>query len=60
VPWSRLPAVRAAAPEFYDELYYHRSWTKLLFHILFDPSFKLHNRIMRPAPARRTKSRQVD
>ena len=33
VPWSRLPKVRALAPEFYDHLYYHRSWTKLLFHV---------------------------
>jgi sphingolipid delta-4 desaturase len=52
VPWSRLPAVRAAAPEFYDHLYYHRSWTKLLFHVLFSRSFQLHNRIVRPMPER--------
>jgi sphingolipid delta-4 desaturase len=52
VPWSRLPAVRAAAPEFYDHLYYHRSWTRLLFHILFSPEFRLHNRIVRPMPER--------
>ena len=52
VPWSRLPAVRAAAPEFYDQLYYHRSWTKLLFHILFSRQFRLHNRIVREMPAR--------
>ena len=50
VPWSRLPAVRAAAPEFYDQLYHHRSWTKLLFHILFSSKFRLHNRIVRPMP----------
>jgi sphingolipid delta-4 desaturase len=50
VPWSRLPEVRAAAPEFYDNLYYHRSWTKLLFHVLFSPEFRLHNRIVRPMP----------
>jgi sphingolipid 4-desaturase/C4-monooxygenase len=54
VPWSRLPAVRAAAPEFYNELYYHRSWTKLLFHILFSRQFRLHNRIVRPMPERMT------
>ncbi|MFL6726098.1 MAG: fatty acid desaturase [Sphingomicrobium sp.] len=52
VPWSRLPAVRAAAPEFYDQLYYHRSWTKLLFHILFSRQFRLHNRIVRGMPER--------
>ena len=50
VPWSRLPAVRAAAMEFYDHLYYHRSWTKLLFHVLFSRKFRLHNRIVRPIP----------
>ncbi|HEX4800071.1 MAG: fatty acid desaturase [Myxococcales bacterium] len=50
VPWSRLPAVRAAAPEFYDHLYHHRSWTKLLFQVLFSSKFSLHNRIVRPMP----------
>jgi sphingolipid delta-4 desaturase len=50
VPWSRLPAVRAAAPEFYDHLYHHRSWTKLLLHVLFSGRFRLHNRIVRPMP----------
>src|SRR6478672_6904064 len=50
VPWSRLPAVRALEPEFYDQLYHHRSWTKLLFHVLFSPKFRLNNRIVRPVP----------
>jgi sphingolipid delta-4 desaturase len=52
VPWSRLPAVRAAAPEFYDHLYYHRSWTRLLLYIVFSREFRLHNRIVRPMPER--------
>ncbi|MCL6683429.1 fatty acid desaturase [Sphingomonas alba] len=52
VSWSRLPAVRAAAPEFYDHLYHHRSWTRLLFHVLFSRDFRLHNRIVRPMPER--------
>ena len=52
VPWSRLPAVRALAPEFYDHLYFHRSWTKLLFHVLFSRKFRLSNRIVRPMPHR--------
>jgi sphingolipid delta-4 desaturase len=50
VPWSRLPEVRAAAPEFYDHLYHHRSWTKLLFHVLFSRKFRLHNRTVRLMP----------
>jgi len=50
VAWSRLPAVRATAPEFYDHLYHHRSWTKLLLHVLFSSKFGLHQRIVRPMP----------
>ena len=34
VPWSRLPQVRRIAPEFYDSLVFHRSWTRLLFKFL--------------------------
>jgi sphingolipid delta-4 desaturase len=52
VPWSSLPAVRALAPEFYNHLYSHRSWTRLLFHVLFSRKFRLNNRIIRPMPER--------
>ena len=47
VPWHRLPRVRAAAPEAYDTLLWHRSWTKLLFRFLFDPSISLWSRVVR-------------
>jgi len=36
VPWNRLPQIRAIAPEYYNNLSYHTSWTKLLFRFLFD------------------------
>jgi sphingolipid delta-4 desaturase len=49
VPWSRLPAVRAAAPEAYDGLMHHNSWTRLLARIVLDRSFTPHDRIVRPA-----------
>jgi sphingolipid delta-4 desaturase len=52
IPWSRLPRVRAAAPEFYDHLHAHRSWTKLLLTFLGDSNVTLFNRIVR-APERR-------
>lgn len=51
VPWSRLPAIRATSPEFYDNLYAHTSWTRLLWRIIFDPDFRPTNRIVRPIPA---------
>src|SRR4029078_11685076 len=48
VPWSRLPAVRAAAAEVYDQLYFHRSWSRLLLSALFSRKFRLHDRVVRP------------
>jgi sphingolipid delta-4 desaturase len=47
VPWSRLPQVRAMAPEFYDNLHYHTSWTRLLLQFLFDPKLSLYSRVTR-------------
>lgn len=51
VPWLRLPQVRAIAPEFYNNLYYHTSWTKLLVRFILDPKLGLFSRVTRPASA---------
>jgi sphingolipid delta-4 desaturase len=48
VPWTRLPKVRALAPEFYDHLHYHTSWSLLLLRFLFDKSLGLMSRVARP------------
>ena len=47
IPWSRLPRLRAMAPEFYDGLYAHRSWTALLIAFMRDADITLCNRIVR-------------
>lgn len=47
VPWNRLPRIRAIAPEMYDNLQYHTSWTKLLFTFLFDSKISLWSRMLR-------------
>jgi len=47
VPWSRLPQVKAMAPEFYDSLVSHQSWTRLLFRFLFDRRMTLRSRVIR-------------
>jgi sphingolipid delta-4 desaturase len=47
VPWSRLPQVKAIAPEFYDNLYSHPSYVKLMFRFFFDPSLNLFSRAIR-------------
>ncbi|SEM72934.1 sphingolipid delta-4 desaturase [Stigmatella aurantiaca] len=53
VPWNRLPQVKAAAPEFYDTLVSHRSWTGLLVRFITDPSMSLYSRITRPGGIKR-------
>ncbi|MGE0666917.1 MAG: fatty acid desaturase [Sphingomonadales bacterium] len=47
VPWRHLPAIRAAAPEVYDGLYHHTSWTRLLGTIILDRGFTPFRRIVR-------------
>jgi sphingolipid delta-4 desaturase len=44
IPWSRLPELKAMAPEYYDGLHAHYSWTKLFFEFLFNPRYSLHTR----------------
>lgn len=47
IPWNRLPKVREIASEYYDPLFHHKSWTKLLFRFLFDPKVSLFSRVER-------------
>jgi sphingolipid delta-4 desaturase len=47
IPWNKLPEIKKTAPEYYDTLFYHKSWTKLFFQFLFDKEISLFNRILR-------------
>ncbi len=47
IPWNNLPKVREIASEYYDTLYYHTSWTKLLLQFLFDKRLSLFSRNVR-------------
>jgi sphingolipid delta-4 desaturase len=51
VPWSRLPALKKMAPELYDPLHYHRSWSALLWRFLTDPEITLYSRVIRQGTA---------
>lgn len=51
IPWNRLPELRAMAPEFYDTLVFHTSWSKLLFRFLTDPKLGPGSRIYRKSPS---------
>ena len=47
VAWNKLPRIRAIAPEVYNNLAYHTSWTLLLFRFLFDSNLSLFSRMLR-------------
>ncbi|KAJ1961756.1 sphingolipid delta-4 desaturase, partial [Dimargaris xerosporica] len=47
IPWSRLPNVRKAAPEFYDTLAYHTSWFWVLWMFLTDTVLAPQSRAVR-------------
>jgi sphingolipid delta-4 desaturase len=51
VPWSKLPKLKAMAPEFYDSLHAHASWTRLLLKFVFDRDLTLMSRITRESHA---------
>ena len=47
VPFTRLPQVKKIAPEYYDSLFYHTSWTKVIFQFLTRSDLKLTSRVKR-------------
>jgi sphingolipid 4-desaturase/C4-monooxygenase len=47
IPWSNLPEIKKIAPEFYDNLKYHTSYSKLLMQFLFSQEVGLYSRIVR-------------
>jgi len=47
IPWNKLPQLKKTAPEFYDNLVYHKSWFKLWLKFLFDPQLSLYSRMVR-------------
>jgi sphingolipid 4-desaturase/C4-monooxygenase len=50
VPWNHLPTLRKMAPEFYDSLYYHQSYWKLLYQFLMDPKINAFSRVVQTMP----------
>ncbi len=50
VPWNKLPVLRRTAPEAYDTLGSHTSWTRVLLRFLFDRGITLYSRQVRPRP----------
>lgn len=51
IPGSRLPQLRRMAPEFYEGLASHRSWTVVLLEFVFRRDLSLADRIVRTREA---------
>lgn len=47
VPWTRLPAVREMAKEFYDDLPRHESWCYVIWRFIFDENVGITCRVKR-------------
>jgi len=47
IPGSRLPKLKAMAPEFYDNLPSYNSWTKVIIDYILDPSVGPFSRVVR-------------
>ncbi len=47
VPWTRLKKLRQSAPEFYETIYTHSSWLKLLYNFVNQSNFNLYRRMKR-------------
>ena len=57
IPWNRLPRIKKMAPEWYDNLFYHKSWFRLWLRFLFDPTISLVSRMERSNRGSETLSR---
>ena len=49
IPGFRLPKLKAMAPEYYDGLYSHSSYIKVLFNFIFSKNISLFSRVKRAA-----------
>lgn len=55
VPWTRLPALRKLAPEFYDTIPSHPSWPMVIVNFIRDPEVGIFARVKRPRDYREKK-----
>lgn len=47
IPGSRLPKLKKLAPKYYDDLYSHRSWSKVLWYFVTSQKINLFSRVKR-------------
>ncbi|TPX36702.1 hypothetical protein SmJEL517_g01206 [Synchytrium microbalum] len=59
IPWSGLPALRDLAPEYYNTVKYHMSWTKVLIDFITRPDVGPVSRVQRDYDAHKKGRRQI-
>ena len=47
IPWSRIRKLKKIAPEYYETLYAHKSWTGLLIRFVVSGKINLFSRVVR-------------
>lgn len=47
IPGSKLPELKALAPEYYDNLFAHTSWVNVIVQFIANPKIALHSRVKR-------------
>ncbi|KAA1475085.1 hypothetical protein DENSPDRAFT_841814 [Dentipellis sp. KUC8613] len=60
VPWTRLPALRALAPEHYDNLPSHPSWPMIIVNFIRDPEVGIFARLKRPTRSVREAHQKIE
>jgi sphingolipid delta-4 desaturase len=48
VPWNKLPQLRRIAPDYYDNIPFHKSWSAVLWRFIMDPNMNCFSRIVHP------------
>ena len=55
IPGTRLPLLRRLAPEYYDNLFQHKSWVNVTWQFITNPGISLGSRVKRSNSIQRNK-----
>jgi sphingolipid 4-desaturase/C4-monooxygenase len=59
VPWTKLPEIKSLAPEFYNTLKHHTSFTKVLWNFVMDKTLGPQSRVHRSYEDHKTGRRML-
>ncbi len=53
IPWTRLPKLKKIAPEFYQDLPHHTSWSYVIYQFIMDERVGMFSRVKRVDKSRK-------